>query len=243
MNGKPAQGAENPDLVFDIVERMLSKCHRKDDPKVLGNALRNHFVTPASMLESSEYMLEQVGLKKSDALLINQLRGLYRFIEYEKFGNHPQLGRLALAAQYLLNVYNGIYVEQFYILCLSSRGRLIERVMINEGSEDAAIFNKRKMLSCAVSRSAKAVVLAHNHPGGTMRPSQEDIDCTYDAIHALKALGIPMLDHVIIADGEPVSLRENGFVPAQIWISQAPDSSLLKNWLSIDRMPKSSYRD
>lgn len=234
---------EVSDVAFAAVERMLGRCHPKDDPKVLGDALRSHYISPSAMLESGEYLLARTGLNSRDALLINQLLGLNRFIEFEKFGNHPQLGRLPLAAQYLLNVYNGIYVEQFYLLCLSSRGRLIERVLINEGSEDAAIFNLRKMLDTAVSRSANAVVLAHNHPAGTLRPSQEDIDCTDSAINALRTLGVPMLDHIIIAEDEPVSLRENGFVPAPVWLSQAPENRLLKNWLSTEKMPKSSYRD
>lgn len=243
MSHRRTEGADGADRTFAAIERMLGRCHPKEDPAILGRALRESFVSPSAMLDASPYVLERTGLNSRDALLVSQLRSLNRFIEFEKFGNHPQLGRLPLAAQYLLNVYNGIYVEQFYVLCLNLRGRLIDRVMINEGSEDAAIFNMRKMTESAVTRSANAVVLAHNHPGGTLRPSQADIDCTRDAIHALKALGVPMLDHIIIADAKPVSLRENGFIPAPVWMAQSPENRLLKNWLSTENMPKNSYRD
>ena len=82
-----------------------------------------------------------------------------------------------------------------------------------------------------------AIVISHNHPGNTLRPSQEDIDCTHELLHALDAVGIPLLDHIIIAGRSAVSMRENGFVPTALWMKQKPQSALLRDWLLAPKAP------
>lgn len=239
MSGDIENGAER---AFSVAEALLQHIHPKDDVSGLGRALREAYVSPSALFESSAFMLERTGLHPHDALLISTIRDLNRIREYDRYGNRPQLGRLPMAARYLINTFRGIYVERFYMLCLDARGRLIRRALINEGSEDAAVFNLRKLIETVIQTRPTGVIITHNHPGCTARPSQEDIDCTYDAIHALEAVGVPLLDHIIMAGDQPVSMRDLGFVPAAVWIGQQEDNKLLLNWLSTENMPKSSYK-
>ena len=88
------------------------------------------------------------------------------------------------------------------------------------------------MLQSVVTANASAVVLSHNHPGGTLRPSQADVKCTLDALASLFPLQISLLDHIIIADGNAVSIRDNGFISSDLWLRQDPKSKLLRDWLS-----------
>ena len=147
------------------------------------------------------------------------------------YGEHPKLTRLPAAAQYLKSLYIGIPIEQFYLLCLDSSGRLIECLLLQKGTIDETPFYLGHLLQALVTAGADAIVLCHNHPGGTPRPSQADVRCTLDALRALHALGVVMLDHVIIAGTQTVSLRENGFIPAVIWDQQDSESRLLCHWL------------
>lgn len=225
---------------FRDVEGMLDHRHIHQDNKQLTDTLRSRFATAESMFSAGAYSLERLGMHPHDALLISQIPALARYVAHTRYGNHPQVGRLPLAAAYLRTNFIGLQVEEFYLLCIDVRGRLMENVFLNRGIEDSALFDLHQVLANVMRISPNAVVISHNHPGRTMRPSQDDIECTYDMIEALSTVGIPLLDHVLIAGNEAVSLRENGFIPASVWIDQKPENKLLINWLSDKNMPKSS---
>ena len=87
----------------------------------------------------------------------------------------------------------------------------------------------------AIETHASAVILAHNHPGGTRRPSLADVECTKEALSALLALRIPMLDHLIAAGGEIVSLRETGWIDRSEWMRQDVTGALNRLWLAAER--------
>ena len=65
----------------------------------------------------------------------------------------------------------------------------------------------------------------------TLRPSQADVRCTLDALNALFALGVILLDHIVVANRTPVSIRQGGFIGADLWIQQAPENRLNRLWL------------
>lgn len=214
------------------VEGLLAHLHPKEDAKAQVAMLRGHFVSAEALLRADVSMLERLGLKPMDALLLSHLTELSRCVQREQFEAHPKLARLAQAAPYLVALYHGLQVERFYLLCLDAQGRLRERIMMQEGTADGALFSQRRMLAEALRTDATALIISHNHPGLTLQPSDEDIACTREALHALTVVGIPLLDHVIIAGRRAMSLRQNGFIPPDQWLNQAPESRLLRNWLS-----------
>ena len=143
----------------------------------------------------------------------------------------PVLGRLCDASAYLASCFHGLQVERFCLFCLDARGRLKEQVLLQTGTADTALFDLRGLLAEAVRTRADAVLVSHNHPGLTPRPSEDDIRSTEDAIRALTAVGIPLLDHVVVSGHQAVSMRDNGFIPTSLWLNQHPNHPLLVNWL------------
>lgn len=220
---------------FDALEAMLHHMHPKEDTHVIVERLRERFVSASALCAASTHQLEDVGMHPHDALLLTKLPELYRCLRREVYSQHPMLGRLPLASEYLIANAIGLRVERFYMLCLNERGRLKKCVFLQEGTSSGAMFALKEMLAEIVRVSPSAVVLSHNHPGHTLRPSREDINCTLTAIQALGAIGVPLLDHIIVAGEQAVSMRENGFIPAAIWLDQAKDHPLLLSWLSKDK--------
>ena len=104
-------------------------------------------------------------------------------------------------------------------------------IIWNGGSASATLFDLKTLLSAVIQHNAKAVALCHNHPRGTPRPSEEDVRCTLDALKALRALDVPMLDHIIVAYDQAVSLRETGAVSPDLWVMQAPKNRVVRDWL------------
>ena len=219
------------DRAFDALDGLLGHMHPKQDMHAVVGRLRENYASADALFAVSPHMLEQAGLHPHDALLLSKLPELNRHMALARFGEHPRLNRLALASDYLVANFHGLKVERFYMLCLDVRGRLMERVFLQEGTLDGALFSLKHVLSELMRVHPAAVVISHNHPGNTLRPSQEDVDCTQELLRALTVVGIPLLDHVIIAGRTAVSMRENGFVPTALWMKQKPQSALLRDWL------------
>jgi DNA repair protein RadC len=108
-------------------------------------------------------------------------------------------------------------VEQFQIVLLDTRRRLISVEMISSGTLDTLLVHPREVFQAAISANASAIVLAHNHPSGDPTPSEADIRVTRDLIRAGQILKIEILDHIILGQRSDerardfVSLRELGY--------------------------------
>jgi DNA repair protein RadC len=102
--------------------------------------------------------------------------------------------------------------EHFLVMLLDTKNRVIKIENVFKGSLNASVSHPREAFRAAVSSSAAAVILVHNHPSGDPRPSQDDIATTQRMMQAGETLGIPLLDHIIVGDGEHVSLKEHGVI-------------------------------
>jgi DNA repair protein RadC len=102
--------------------------------------------------------------------------------------------------------------EYFLVLLLDGKNRIIRRVQISEGSLNQSIVHPREVFSPAVKESAAALILVHNHPTGDPAPSSEDIAITRRLKEAGDIMGIKVLDHIIVGDGEFISFVERGLL-------------------------------
>lgn len=99
--------------------------------------------------------------------------------------------------------------EEFHALLLNTRHRVVREVAVTRGILDASLIHPREVFRAAVAESAAAVILVHNHPSGDPTPSAEDRAVTRQLRDAGRALGIPVLDHVVVGDGRWSSLAED----------------------------------
>ena len=98
-------------------------------------------------------------------------------------------------------------------MLLDSRHRVIRSVLTSQGTLTASLVHPREVFRPALREAAAALVLVHNHPSGDPSPSSEDREITRRLAQAGVLLGIPVLDHVIVADRGYASLREEGDLP------------------------------
>lgn len=96
--------------------------------------------------------------------------------------------------------------EYFLVLLLDGKNRIIRRVQVSEGSLNQSIVHPREVFIPAVKESAAAMILVHNHPTGDPAPSPEDIAITRRLKEAGEIMGIKVLDHIIVGDGEDAYL-------------------------------------
>ena len=113
-------------------------------------------------------------------------------------------------AAYLLPLYGARPVEQFGIVMLDTRHRLIRVALLSTGSLDQTVVHPREVFREASAASAAGIALFHNHPAGDPTPSVDDLALTARLVSAGHVMGITVIDHVILADQRYVSLLEAG---------------------------------
>lgn len=107
---------------------------------------------------------------------------------------------------------NSSTVEKFGILTLNTKNAVVGIHVLTIGSLNTSIVHPRDIFQQALLNNAASIVLFHNHPSGDTTPSREDIDITRKVCAAGEMMGIPVLDHVIVGDGEFKSLRSAGLM-------------------------------
>ena len=113
-------------------------------------------------------------------------------------------------ARFLLPRLRYLDQEHFLILQLNTKNRLLGMETITIGTLDASLVHPREVFKVAIRQSSASLILAHNHPSGDPRPSQEDLYLTRRLKESGELLGIPILDHVIIGDNKYYSMKEEG---------------------------------
>ena len=102
--------------------------------------------------------------------------------------------------------------ETFVALDLNARHQLIAARVVSLGSLSASIVHPREVFRDAIANGAAAIIVAHNHPSGDTEPSRDDVEITRRLIRGGHMLGIPVLDHVIVAGEGWLSLRREGMI-------------------------------
>jgi DNA repair protein RadC len=100
--------------------------------------------------------------------------------------------------------------EEFRVLLVNTQHAVLRELVVTRGTLDMSVVHPREVFRAAITESAAAVILVHNHPSGDPTPSSEDRAVTQQLAEAGRLLGIAVLDHVVIGDGTYVSFVEAG---------------------------------
>lgn len=127
---------------------------------------------------------------------------------YQDRAGKPLFVRNATQAFEHLRSMGSLQKEQLRGLYVNSRYQVIHEEIISIGSLTANIIHPREVFQPALEYNAVAVIIAHNHPSGTLEPSEGDIEATQQLVAAGKVLGIELLDHLVIAKDTFISIVE-----------------------------------
>ena len=125
----------------------------------------------------------------------------------------PRLNTPRQLASHLLPQHGSRPVEQFGIVLLDTKHRLLQIRLVSSGSLDSTVAHPREVFRDAIAGRAAAIVLFHNHPSGDPRPSADDVALTARLVEAGHVIGIDVLDHLILADQRYYSFAEAGQLP------------------------------
>lgn len=111
-------------------------------------------------------------------------------------------------ARLVLPYFAGKLQEEFCVILLDSHNAVMDIETIYRGSLNATIVRVGEIFRPAITQNAAGLIVAHNHPTGDITPSPQDVDLTRTLVDAGQILDIPLVDHLVVADGRWLSLRE-----------------------------------
>ena len=194
----------------EVLEFMLYHSVSRQDTNVIAHNLINAFGSLPAVLDAPyEELLKVKGVSKVTATFIKFELQLMRRYFYEKTELSTSIKSVSDCGKYLLGRYIGYDNEVASLLCMDNKCSVLGFEIICEGDIGSAVFSSRKIIEAVIKYKATTAILAHNHPGGIALPSNDDIEATKGIISALSHVNVILLDHIIIADGDYVSLAES----------------------------------
>lgn len=196
----------------EALELLLYYAIPRRDTNELAHRLLARYGSLSALLQAPIEDLRRVeGVGESAAVLL-KLVPAFVYKAQRSAGQETVLNSTEKAGRYLLSCFAGERNEVIYQLCLDRKGKLLARKRLSEGGSAAAELNIRRLVENALLSSASAVILSHNHPSGIALPSREDYATTQQAQDALRTIGVELLDHIIVAEDDYVSLADSGIL-------------------------------
>jgi DNA repair protein RadC len=198
---------------YELLEMLLFFAFKQGDTKPLAKALINRFGSFAAVLAAPRDTLlatQGLGPHAVSALKLVQASAL-RLARAEAV-DRPVLGNWERLIDYLTAVMAREKIEQFRVLFLDAKNRLIADEAQSRGTVNHTPVYPREIVKRALELHATALILAHNHPSGDPTPSRQDIEMTREIARAAAALSILLHDHVIIGNGRWLSFRQESLL-------------------------------
>jgi len=200
-------------LDYEIVELLLTLGTPRRDCKQMAKQVIKKFGGLRGALDATIEDLQQIkGIGPQNAFGLKLFQAISERYAKEKIPTKILLDSPKAVADYLRKKIGRKKKEHFLVLCLDARNNLIKISNISVGSLNASIVHPREVFKEAIDSRAASVILAHNHPGGNLAPSKEDIKITKNLVGAGKIVGIDVLDHIIVTNFGFCSFKEKDLI-------------------------------
>ena len=198
---------------YELLELYLFRSIPRRDIKPLAKTLIAKFGSFAETIAAPMNQLTEVkGISEKIALDLKIIRAAATKLGQESVMGRPVLSSWSALLDYCRSVMQFERTEQFRVLFLDKKNRLIADEILGEGTVDRAPVYPREVIKRALTHEATAIILAHNHPSGDPTPSKSDIDMTNQMIETMKPIGVTVHDHLIIGRDNIASFRTLGLM-------------------------------
>jgi DNA repair protein RadC len=197
---------------YELLELILFGAIRQGDVKPLAKRLIAEFDGLANVLSAEPEALAAAGLGESTIATIKTAQAAALRLSQAQVMSGPVVSSWTALLDYCRSSMGHSRTEEFRILFLDRKKRLIADEVQQRGTVDHTPVYPREVIKRALELSATALILVHNHPSGDPTPSRADIDMTKQVMAAAEPLSITVHDHLIIARGEHASFRSLGLL-------------------------------
>ncbi len=205
-----SRGFDSSTPSHKILELLLFYCIPRIDTNVVAHELIDRYKTISGVLDAPvEELLEFKGITRNNVGLLKMIMPIANIYRSEKQPTCSDFSDYAEISRFITAKFEALSEEKFGVLFLDGRGHNLGFEFIGTGSISSVGISSRDIIKRTFEHRANAVVLAHNHPNGVALPSPEDAQNTENIASALSHVDVRLLDHIIVADGDYVSMRQS----------------------------------
>ena len=196
----------------NVLELLLFYSIPRGDTNPIAHRLIDAFGSLSGVFDATpEELMKVSGVGESTAILISMIPQMARKYLEDKADAVNVVGGCGDIGAYLLPKFVGRTNEALMMVSIDNKNKVISCSVVAEGTVDSAKVSRRKVMEEAMKVKATRVILAHNHPRGVAVPSAEDVAMTREIGRLFAQVGIELVDHIIIADDDYVSMAASGF--------------------------------
>lgn len=198
---------------YEVLELLLTYAQPRRDVKPLAKRMIEKFSSLKGVLDAPlEQLIDVEGVSMHTASLIVFSRSLISRYLLQESKMRESITSPAQAGDLCRSHLEGLKDEHFFAVFLDNQHHVLAAETIHHGTVSMSAVYPRTVMERALYHKAAAVIVAHNHPGGSTRPSADDLAVTRELRQAAASLGLRLLDHLIVAGSKVVSLKEEGHI-------------------------------
>ena len=196
----------------NILELLLFYSIPRGDTNPVAHRLIDTFGSLSGVFDATPEELAKVdGVGENSAILISMIPQIARKYLEDKADTANIVGGCSDIGAFLLPKFVGRTNEALMMVSIDNKNKIISCSVVAEGTVDSAKVSRRKIMKEAMKVKATRVILAHNHPCGVAVPSSEDVIMTKEIGRLFAQVGIELVDHIIVANDDYVSMAASGF--------------------------------
>jgi DNA repair protein RadC len=198
----------------EVLELLLIYAIPQQDVKPLAKSLLRGFGSLKGVMDAETSDLQKTpGIGEHTVVLVKLIKELSALYLKQKAKEKPQIACTSELLDFCRTAMGGKKDEEFCVIYLDAQNQIIDFETVQKGVANQAVVYPRQVLERALRQKASALILAHNHPSGHVRPSDADIRLTKTIQDAARMLDILVHDHIIIGENRFFSFREEGLMP------------------------------
>lgn len=197
----------------EVLELLLFYAIPRRDTNDLAHRLMAEFGSLDRVLSAPPEELKKIkGMGDNAALLLQLVPAVMRRAAEAAAPTEHILNSVEKSGAFFLSQLGEERQEVLIQVCLDAKGKVLSSRRVASGGVDAVSFSTRQIVENALRAGASSVLLGHNHPSGIALPSAEDRSMTLEVQKVLEMMGIRLADHLIVADGDFVSMAASGML-------------------------------
>lgn len=197
---------------YEMLELLLTLAIPRRDVKPLAKKLIQKFGNFANVITAPEHALKEVsGIKDNSITVLKLVKVAAQRLSWQNLASDdlPVLLNIDSLIDYCRSTIAYLDVEELHLLYLDAKLRIISSELIQRGSVTAVSASPREIVKSAINKNASGLIMVHNHPSGSPKPSDNDISLTRKVEQACQLMSIKLHEHIIITRSDYFSFLEH----------------------------------
>jgi DNA repair protein RadC len=184
----------------EVLELLLFYCYPQRNTNDIAHKMLREFGSLHNLFEADvPTLMTRLGCSENIAVLLNLMPAIANRYFRSRWSKNVLLDNAKTAGEYAISLFVGLTTERFYLISVDACNKLNNATLISQGTLDESAIYPREVVKAAIQSQASSVILTHNHPGGTLRPSRGDLEVTRHIAEGLEFINVTVMDHIIVA--------------------------------------------